>query len=122
MEEMNFNEKFAMRTKKLALQIIGLSSFYKKSLGADILFRQLLRSVTSVAANFRAACRARSGKERYAKLSIVVEEIDETVFWLELAEESWVIAVDESLITVKKEAMEILKVMSAYRKKLKSII
>ena len=55
---------------------------------AQILGRQLLRSGTSVGANYRAACRARSRAEFVAKLGIVLEESDETAFWLELLNES----------------------------------
>ncbi len=53
-----------------------------------IIGKQILRSATSVAANYRAASRARSGKEFYSKLSIVIEETDETMFWLELIVEA----------------------------------
>jgi len=76
----------------------------------------LLRSATSVTANYRAACRARSKAEFVAKLSIVVEEADETLLWLEMIEESGIAKVEESL---KKEAKEILFIMSASRKSAK---
>jgi four helix bundle protein len=69
-----------------------------------------------VAANYRAACRGRSKAEFIAKLSIVVEEADETLLWLELIEEAGIAKVDESL---KKEAKEILFIMSASRKSAK---
>ena len=81
-----------------------------------VLGKQLLRSTTSVAANFRASCRARSLKEKYSKLCTVVEESDEMLFWLELFEESKLAIVSEK---IKNEALEITKVMSSYRKTLK---
>ncbi len=120
MEEMSFNEKYSKRTKELALQVIRLSSTANhKNMAVNILLRQVLRSATSVAANFRAVCRSRSDKERFAKLSVGVEESNETLFWLELIEEAGLFKAAELLQNTKKEALEILKVMSSYRKKLK---
>jgi len=86
--ENSFNEKFRLRTKKFALDIIKVFQMLPKTDEARILGKQLLRSGTSVAANFRAACRTRSTKEYFAKICIVVEECDESVFWLELLEEA----------------------------------
>jgi len=74
--------------------------------GARVVGRQLLRSGTSVGANYRAACRARSKAEFVAKLSIVLEEADETVFWLELLQESEVVSV-EKLAPLVQEAREL---------------
>ena len=74
--------------------------------------KQLFRSATSVAANYRAAGRARSKAEFISKLSIVVEEADETLFWLELLEESKLCKNPE----LKKEAAELLYIFSASRK------
>lgn len=75
----------------------------------------LLRSSTSMAANYRAACRARSSKEFFAKLSIVVEETDETLFWLEVLEEAEMITA-EKLTFLKAETTEILKILAKARK------
>jgi len=75
----------------------------------------LLRSATSVAANYRAACRARSSAEFYAKISIVIEEADETLFWLELLAESGA-TTEASVAHLKKEATAILSVMAKARK------
>jgi four helix bundle protein len=58
-----------------------------RSFEADHIVRQLIRSATSAAANYRAACRARSRREFAARLGVVIEETDETLFWLELLEE-----------------------------------
>jgi four helix bundle protein len=72
------------RTKKFALQILRLYKTLPFAADAQVLGKQLIRSGTSVAANYRAACRARSRQEFAAKIGVVVEEADETVFWLEL--------------------------------------
>lgn len=72
------------RTKKFALRIIKLVEALPNSRTGDVLGKQLLRSGTSVGANYRAACRARSDAEFRAKIGIVEEESDESAFWLEL--------------------------------------
>lgn len=68
------------RTKRFALRIVGLFRALPKTEEARIIGRQVLRSGTSVGANYRAACRSRSRAEFLAKLGVVVEEADETVF------------------------------------------
>lgn len=73
-----------MRTKDFALRIIGLFRELPYREEARIIGKQVLRSGTSIGANYRAACRARSKAEFIAKMGIVLEEADETVFWLEL--------------------------------------
>lgn len=100
------------RTKKMALAVISFSRTLSSSEESRILKRQLLRSATSVAANYRAATRARSRAEFYAKLCIVVEEADETLFWLELLEESNI----ASNPNLAKEVEEVLKITSRARK------
>jgi four helix bundle protein len=75
------------RTKQFAIQIVRLVRIFPKNEEARIIGRQLMRSSTSVAANYRAVCRARSKAEFIAKICIVVEEADETVFWLEMITE-----------------------------------
>ena len=117
MNQIEFNELFRNRTKYLALAIIKMYGKIPKNDEIRIMGRQLMRSASSVAANYRAVCRARSERERYAKLFIVVEEADETLFWLELLEESNLTKFD--FTDLKREATEILKVMASTRKKLK---
>ena len=80
--------QFKERTKNLALRIIRLVDSLPNTRAADVIGRQLLRSATSVGANYRAACRARSRKDMVAKLAIVEEESDESVYWLLLLIES----------------------------------
>lgn len=110
-----FNEAFRKRTKDFAIRVIRLIKFLPKNFESEIIGKQLLRSSTSVAANYRAVCRARSGKEFYSKLSIVVEEADETLFWIELLGESDLVH-EERLVDMKLEITEILKVVSKARK------
>ncbi len=75
------------RTKSFALDSIELVESLPRTRTADVIGRQLLRSGTSVAANYRSACRARSRREFIAKMGIVLEEADESMFWLEVIEE-----------------------------------
>lgn len=121
MMENNYNQIFALRTKMLAVKIINGLSELAYSDKVSVIRKQIFRSASSIAANYRAMCRARSDKEKYAKICIVVEEADETVFWLEIIQEVNIaskIMIDELM----KESLEILKVMSTYKSKLKSKI
>lgn len=77
-------EELKQRTKRFALDVIETLRSLPKSDETRTLGNQLLRSATSVAANYRAVCRARSHREFISKMGIVVEEADETVFWLEM--------------------------------------
>ena len=90
---MGFNDEFRNRTKKFALRIIRLFRSLPKTEDARVLGKQLLRSGCSVGANFRAATRGRSKKEYESKLSTVVEEADESCFWMELLMESDIILI-----------------------------
>lgn len=114
----NWNEIFRKRTKKLAVDIIKFYSDLKKTDEVRIIGKQLVRSATSTAANYRAALRGRSDAEKFSKLCIVVEEADETLFWLEILEECQ-FANANSLSVLKSEATEIVKVMASYRRRLK---
>jgi four helix bundle protein len=86
--ERSKQEELRGRTKRFALRIIRLFQHLPRSPDAQTLGKQLLRSGTSVGANYRAAGRARSKAEFTSKIAIVVEEADETVFWLECLVES----------------------------------
>ena len=72
------------RTKQFALRVINLVESLPNTQAAKVIGNQLLRSSTSVPANYRASCRARSNAEFMAKLGIVEEETDESVFWMEM--------------------------------------
>jgi len=102
-------EKLEVRTKRFALRIVQLYRSLPKSDEARILGKQLLRSGTSVGANYRAACRARSRAEFVAKLGIVLEEADESVFWLELLQEAGVFP-DAKLRDIIGEAKELVSI------------
>ncbi|HEX9142847.1 MAG TPA: four helix bundle protein [Candidatus Binatia bacterium] len=86
------NEKtFKRRTKQLALDIINLVGSLPGSRASAVIGRQLLRSGTSVGANYRAACRGRSKADVASKLAIVEEEADETSYWIELLIEARIV-------------------------------
>ncbi len=85
------------RTKEFALRIIKLVEALPPERSADVIGKQLIRSGTSVAANYRASCRAKSNADFIAKMGIVEEEADESAFWLEML-------VDSGLM--KKERIE----------------
>src|SRR5690349_11025865 len=79
------------RTKDFALRIIRMSEAMPTTRAANVINSQILRSATSMAANYRAVGRARSKAEFIAKLGVVIEEADETVFWLELLSEAGIV-------------------------------
>jgi four helix bundle protein len=79
------------RTKAFALRVFRMSQASPKTREANIIMQQLLRSSTSVAANYRAAGRARSKAEFISKLGVVIEEADETVFWLEFLADTGIV-------------------------------
>ncbi len=105
-------EELRNRTKQFALRVIRLVRALPKTEEARIIGRQLLRSATSVAANYRAVCRARSKAEFLAKTGIVVEESDESQFWLELLVDSGIVP-REKLAPLSKEATELVAIFVA---------
>jgi len=115
---MGFNDELRERTKKFSLRIIKLFQALPKNEEAKIIGKQLLRSGCSVGANFRAATRARSGKEFYSKLCIVVEESDESAFWMELLMEAGIVT-NKKMNAIYNEAIELTKIMSVSRKTFK---
>jgi four helix bundle protein len=114
-ERIQFAEIFKNRTKKYVVDNIKLYRNLPKTEEAKIVGRQLLRSSSSVGSNYRAACRARSQAEFHAKLSIVIEEADESLFWMEILAEADIFKNDQ-LRELYKEGTEILKVVSSSRK------
>ena len=81
-------EELKLRCKKMALRVIQLAMSLPKNVVSIVLSKQVVRSATSVAANYRSACKARSKADFISKLGIVEEEADETQLWLELIIES----------------------------------
>jgi four helix bundle protein len=98
------------RTKKFAKQIIYLCRKLPKNREGYLIGNQIFRSGTSVASNYRAACRGRSKAEFIAKMGIVEEEADETLFWLEVIEEVEIFDKD-SISPLMRECNEILSIV-----------
>src|SRR5436190_19492645 len=99
--------EFKKRTKEIALRIIKLVDLLSPASSAQIIGKQLLRSGTSVGANYRAACRAKSTADLIHKLSIVEEEADECLYWLELLNGSGIVA-EKKLSKLYSDVNEIL--------------
>lgn len=100
-------DEFKRRTKQLALRIIRLVESLPDTPICNVIGKQILRSATSVGANYRAACRAKSEVDMIAKLGIVEEESDETLYWLELLVEASIIP-ETRLTDLMKEVNEIV--------------
>jgi four helix bundle protein len=100
------------RTKKFAVRIVRLYQALPGRTDAWVLGKQLLRSGTSVAANYRAACRGRSKAEFIAKLGTVAEEADETVFWLEMLVDCEIVP-SAKIGPILKESRELAAIFSA---------
>src|SRR5947207_4972637 len=108
-------EDLKERTKQFALRVMRLVDALPASTKGRALAGQLIRSATSVAANYRAACRARSRAEFIAKIGIVEEEADESCFWLELIIDSGLLNEDR-IRPLLSEAGELVAIMAASRK------
>lgn len=106
------HHQLKQRTKSFALRIIRMTQALPRTREADVIGRQVLRSATSIAANYRAAGRGRSRAEFTAKLGVVIEEADETVLWLELLAESGIIR-PSRLRDLLDEANQLLTVFAA---------
>ena len=115
-ERIRFAKQMRERTKKVAVELINFVERTPASPAFNVIRFQLLKSGTSTAANYRAACRARSRAEFFAKMSIVVEEADETVFWLESLNESILKTDRQELKRIGNEYFSLLKIFSKARK------
>ena len=100
------------RTKAFAVKIVRLFESLPQKRTTYVLGRQLLRCGTSVGANYRSACRAKSTADFVAKMGIVEEEIDETMYWLELFIEAGIVKAEE-VEAILKEANELLAIVVA---------
>ncbi len=109
---MTKQELLKNRTKQFAIRIVRLFRALPKTEDARVIGKQVLRSGTSVAANYRAVCRARSTAEFISKIGVVVEEADETVFWLELLVETEILTAKQ-LNNLLDEANELLAIFAA---------
>jgi four helix bundle protein len=100
------------RTKAFAVRVVKAFARLPKDEAVRVIGRQFLRSGTSLAANYRAACRARSAADFISKISVVVEETDETLLWFELLVEAE-LAKKNLVQLLMKECQELLKIFSA---------
>ena len=113
--------EFKRRTKDLGLAAIQLVGQLPRGTASSVIGRQLIRCMTSVGANYRASCRGRSIPEIIAKLSIVEEEADESLYWLEMLEGAGLVK-PGSLARISDETSQILAMTVASKRTLKSRI
>jgi four helix bundle protein len=113
------HQQLRERTKSFALRVIRMSDALPRARSANVIASQILRSATSMAANYRAAGRSRSKAEFIAKIGVVIEEADETVFWLELLRDSGIIK-PAKLQSMMNEANQLLAIFTASRRTAKS--
>ena len=111
--------EFKNRTKKVALRIIKMVETLPRNRASDIIGKQLLRSATSVGANYRAACRGKSPADVISKLSIVEEEADESLYWMELLVEAGLMS-EAKLVNLRGEMDEIVAMTVASIKTLRA--
>ncbi len=113
------HQELRTRTKAFPLRVIRMSQALPRSREANVIIQQVLRSATGMAANYRAAGRSRSKAEFIAKIGLVVEEADETVFWLEMLADSGIVRAKklENLLT---EATQLVAIFTASRKTAKT--
>lgn len=109
------NEELKQRTKQFALRIIMLGKSLKGDDIDKILLKQLVRSATSVAANYRAAIKAKSKRDFVYKLNVIEEEADESSFWLEIMGEAEIVN-SGRLLLLLKEAKELTAIFTAQGK------
>src|SRR5215510_8892017 len=103
------------RTKRFALRVLNLVDALPRTAAGRAMSTQLVRAATSIGANYRSACRARSRAEFAAKLGIAVEEADESLYWLELARDGKLVPEDK-LSLLLKEADELTAILASGRK------
>lgn len=114
-DQINFRNEMKIRLRSFVLDLLKQTQQIPYSQESKILTHQLIRSASSVYSNYRAACRARSKNEFFSKLSIVVEEADESEMWLDLLILSG-ISNNEQTQKLHNESLEILKIMATARK------
>lgn len=107
-----FIEKMKKRTKKFAVDVIRFCDSLKNSKASSVITYQLVKSATSTGANYRAACGARSKNEFFSKICIVVEEADESEYWLEVIQDVRLSKEVKELERLLREAIELTKIMS----------
>ena len=113
-----FNQVMRARTRNFAVGIFNAVGLLKLNEISRVPVKQLIKSASSVAANYHSATRGRSAAEYYSKVCIVVEECDETIFWIDFLVATGVLKVD-MVREISAEADELLKIFSTIKKKLK---
>src|SRR3984957_6694721 len=108
-----------VRTKQFALRVIRLFSALPKRIEAEVIGKQVLRSGTSVGANFREAHRARSNAEFVSKLGDCLKELEETCYWLELVGDAEIISSDR-LVAIQDECNQLIAILTTISKKVKA--
>ena len=103
------------RTKRFALRVLNLVDALPRTAAGRAISTQLVRAATSIGANYRSACRARSRAEFAAKLGIAVEEADESLYWLDLVRDGKLVPEDK-LSLLLKEADELTAILASGRK------
>jgi four helix bundle protein len=106
------NDNLKLRTKEFAKRIIKLCRHLPKTEEGYLIRRQIFRSGTSVGANYRAACRARLRADFVSKIGIVLEESDETLYWLEIIVETEIVK-GKLLVPLMKENNEVISIFVA---------
>ncbi len=114
------NRELQIRTKKFALEIIRFIELLPNNRVGWTFTDQIIRSSTSVAANYRAVCRSKSDRDFINKIGTVIEEADETLFWLEMIEESEILKQESKILSLKKEANELTAIFVSSIKTIKN--
>jgi four helix bundle protein len=112
-------EELKERTRSFALRVVKLATALPRNRASDVFARQMIRSASSVGANYRAACRSRSRAEFVAKIGLVEEEADETAFWIGMARDSDLVKA-ERVSDLLTKAEEIVSIIVASRKTARS--
>jgi len=107
-----FIEKMKKRTKKFAVDVILFCDSLNIKKASSVITYQLVKSATSTGANYRAACKSRSKNEFFSKICIVVEEADESEYWLEVIKDASLSNKNKELQRLQTEVSEIIKIMS----------
>ena len=114
------NKELQIRTKKFALEIIRFVELLPNNRVGWTFTDQIIRSSTSVAANYRAVCRSKSDRDFINKIGTVIEEADETLFWLEMIEESEILKQESKILSLKQEANELTAIFVSSIKTIKN--
>ncbi|MEW6366612.1 MAG: four helix bundle protein [Acidobacteriota bacterium] len=105
-------EELKGRTKRFALEVLMFAKSLPRGPISDVLGRQMMRSGTSVGANYRAACRAKSNADFVSKMGTVEEELDETMYWMEMLVEAGIVRAEKTT-SLMKEANQLLAITVA---------